>query len=120
MSQWVIRLATRDDVPAMVAMLADDPLGAGREDPADTGTYDAAYERVAADPGQRLVVAERNGAVVGTLQRASSQGCRIAAPPARSSKPSGSRPVSAATGSAPSSSGGLWRSRAAPGARSCS
>ncbi|WP_330476449.1 GNAT family N-acetyltransferase [Terrabacter sp. C0L_2] len=68
MSEWTIRPATRDDVPAVVAMLADDPLGAAREDPADTATYDAAYDRVAADPAQHLVVAERDGTVVGTLQ----------------------------------------------------
>jgi GNAT superfamily N-acetyltransferase len=67
-SGCVIRTATRADVPAMVAMLADDPLGAAREDPADTQTYAAAYDRVAADPAQRLVVAERDGRVVGTLQ----------------------------------------------------
>ena len=68
MSHSVIRPATRDDVPEIVAMLADDPLGAAREDPGDTATYDAAYERVAADPAQHLVVAERDGTVVGTLQ----------------------------------------------------
>ncbi|MGO4599253.1 GNAT family N-acetyltransferase [Terrabacter sp. 2RAF25] len=68
MRSLVIRRATRDDVDAIVAMLADDPLGAGREDVADTQAYAAAYDRVAADPGQHLVVAERDGAVVGTLQ----------------------------------------------------
>ena len=68
MSGWAIRRATRDDVPAIVAMLADDPLGAAREDPADTATYDAAYDRLAADPAQHLVVAERDGALIGTLQ----------------------------------------------------
>ena len=52
----------------MVAMLADDPLGAAREDPADAQTYAAAYDRVTADPSQRLVVVERDGRVVGTLQ----------------------------------------------------
>ena len=64
----MIRAATREDVPAIVAMLADDPLGAVREDPADTQTYAEAYDRVAADPAQRLVVAERDGRVLGTLQ----------------------------------------------------
>jgi len=68
MSHSVIRPATRDDVPAVVAMLADDPLGAAREDLGDLATYDAAYDRVAADPAQHLVVAERDGTVVGTLQ----------------------------------------------------
>ncbi len=63
-------LGTRpaDDVSAIVALLADDPLGAAREDVGDPATYDAAYDRVVADPGQHLVVAERDGAVVGTLQ----------------------------------------------------
>lgn len=68
MSPLVIRGAVRDDVPAIVAMLADDPLGAAREDLGDPRTYDAAYDRVVADPGQHLVVAEREGTVVGTLQ----------------------------------------------------
>ena len=68
MSPLVIRPATRDDVAAIVALLADDPLGAAREDPADPVTYDTAYDRVVADPGQHLVVAERDGSVVGTLQ----------------------------------------------------
>ncbi|WP_344112751.1 GNAT family N-acetyltransferase [Terrabacter aerolatus] len=51
-----------------MALLADDPLGAAREDPGDTQTYDTAYERVESDPGQHLVVADRDGTVVGTLQ----------------------------------------------------
>jgi GNAT superfamily N-acetyltransferase len=67
-SGCLIRTATREDVPAIVEMLADDPLGAAREDLADPQTYAAAYDRVAADPAQRLVVAERDGRVVGTLQ----------------------------------------------------
>ena len=68
MSRIVIRPATRDDVPAVVAMLADDPLGAAREDVTDVPAYDAAYDRVDADPAQHLVVADRDGTVVGTLQ----------------------------------------------------
>jgi GNAT superfamily N-acetyltransferase len=62
-----IRPATAADVPAIVAMLADDPLGAKRESPEDLATYLAAFERVAADPGQHLVVAVRDGRTVGTL-----------------------------------------------------
>lgn len=68
MTPLVIRPATRDDVAAIVAMLADDQLGATREDVLDTQAYAAAYDRVSADPGQHLVVAERDGRVVGTLQ----------------------------------------------------
>jgi GNAT superfamily N-acetyltransferase len=66
------RPATADDVPAIVALLADDPLGARRETPDDLTPYQAAFTRLAADPNQLLTVAERtDGAdrrVIGTLQ----------------------------------------------------
>ncbi|MBB1244333.1 GNAT family N-acetyltransferase [Streptomyces durbertensis] len=68
MSDLVIRAATAGDVPAIVAMLADDPLGAQRESPSEPDVYQAAFARIAVDPNQHLVVAERAGAVVGTLQ----------------------------------------------------
>ncbi|MFC7594588.1 GNAT family N-acetyltransferase [Terrabacter sp. GCM10028922] len=68
MSDIVIRPATTDDLVAIVAMLADDPLGAAREDLDHPQTYAAAFARVSADPGQHLVVADRDGRAVGTLQ----------------------------------------------------
>ncbi|PGH49367.1 GNAT family N-acetyltransferase [Streptomyces sp. Ru87] len=68
MSDLEIRPATADDLAAVVAMLADDPLGARRESPGDLTPYRAAFERIAADPNQRLVVAVRGGRTVGTLQ----------------------------------------------------
>ncbi|GAA2764406.1 GNAT family N-acetyltransferase [Streptomyces paradoxus] len=68
MGDLEIRAAIADDVPAIVAMLADDPLGAQRESPDDLAPYLAALERLSADPNQRLVVAVRQGRVVGTLQ----------------------------------------------------
>ncbi|QCD56939.1 GNAT family N-acetyltransferase [Streptomyces hawaiiensis] len=68
MGDLEIRAAAADDVPAIVAMLADDPLGAQRESPDDLAPYLAALERLSADPNQRLVVAVREGRVVGTLQ----------------------------------------------------
>ena len=55
------------DVPAIVEMLADDPLGAGRERPGDAA-YAAAFEAIDADPRQLLVVALLAGEVVGTMQ----------------------------------------------------
>ncbi|MHA6722954.1 GNAT family N-acetyltransferase [Sphingomonas sp. RS2018] len=65
-----IRPALITDVPAIVALMADDPNGALREDA--TLPLDAAYERafldLAADDRQELVVAERDGRVIGTLQ----------------------------------------------------
>ncbi|MGC9498088.1 N-acetyltransferase family protein [Streptomyces sp. WG7] len=68
MGDLVIRPTTEDDIPAVVAMLADDPLGAQRESPDDLAPYLAAYERLSNDPNQHLVVAVRNDRVVGTLQ----------------------------------------------------
>ncbi|MET8943194.1 GNAT family N-acetyltransferase [Streptomyces sp. NPDC004542] len=63
-----IRAAMAEDVPAIVGMLADDPLGAQRESPDDLAPYLTALQRLDADPNQHLVVAEREGRVVGTLQ----------------------------------------------------
>ena len=68
MADLGIRAAVADDVPAIVGMLADDPLGAQRESPDDLAPYLSALERLGADPNQRLVVAVREGRVVGTLQ----------------------------------------------------
>ncbi|MDQ0684953.1 GNAT superfamily N-acetyltransferase [Streptomyces achromogenes] len=68
MGDLEIRAAVAEDVPAIVGMLADDPLGAQRESPDDLSPYLAALERLTADPNQRLVVAVREGRVVGTLQ----------------------------------------------------
>jgi GNAT superfamily N-acetyltransferase len=68
MGDLEIRPATTGDLPAIVAMLADDPLGAQRESPDDLRPYTAALDRLASDPQQHLVVAVREGRVVGTLQ----------------------------------------------------
>ncbi|WP_206305949.1 GNAT family N-acetyltransferase [Streptomyces sp. RFCAC02] len=63
-----LRPAAAEDVPAIVAMLADDILGATRENPADLTPYRAAFDRLAADPSQHLLVAELDGRTVGCLQ----------------------------------------------------
>ncbi|MFI7352797.1 GNAT family N-acetyltransferase [Streptomyces avidinii] len=68
MPELTIRPATAADVPAIVAMLADDPLGATRESPDDLAPYLAALKRLTDDPNQHLVVAVRADRVVGTLQ----------------------------------------------------
>ncbi|MEU1276700.1 GNAT family N-acetyltransferase [Streptomyces sp. NPDC005799] len=68
MGDLEIRAATAADVPVIVAMLADDPLGAQRETPDDLAPYLTAWQRLAADPNQHLVVAVREGRVIGTLQ----------------------------------------------------
>jgi len=67
-----IRPARRDDVAAIVAMLADDHLGRARErveDPLPESYYQA-FEQVARDQNLTLVVAESEGRVVGCLQLA--------------------------------------------------
>ncbi|MDX3075164.1 GNAT family N-acetyltransferase [Streptomyces sp. NPDC088354] len=68
MSDLRMRPATPADLPEIVAMFADDELGRSRETPDDMTPYLAAFERVAADPGQHVVVAERDGRLVGVLQ----------------------------------------------------
>ncbi|MFJ9099056.1 GNAT family N-acetyltransferase [Streptomyces sp. LUP47B] len=68
MGDLEIRPAALDDLSAIVGMLADDPLGAQRESPDDLAPYVSALERLSSDPNQHLVVAERKGRVVGTLQ----------------------------------------------------
>ncbi|MFQ6144854.1 N-acetyltransferase family protein [Streptomyces seoulensis] len=68
MGDLEIRAAVADDIPSIVGMLADDPLGARRESPDDLTPYLSALDRLRADPNQRLVVAVREGRVIGTLQ----------------------------------------------------
>ncbi|MFD4621967.1 GNAT family N-acetyltransferase [Streptomyces sp. NPDC058475] len=68
MGNLEIRAAVTDDIPAVVGMLADDPLGAQRESPDDLSPYLAALERLSGDPNQHVVVAVREARVVGTLQ----------------------------------------------------
>jgi GNAT superfamily N-acetyltransferase len=65
-----MRRATVADVPAIVAMLADDELGRAREraeDPLPVA-YAEAFAQIDADSRQVLVVAELEGRIVGTLQ----------------------------------------------------
>jgi GNAT superfamily N-acetyltransferase len=66
-----IREARREEVGAIVRLLADDQLGSGREVVADPPlpAYLEAFDKVAADPRNLLAVAEDEaGRVVGTLQ----------------------------------------------------
>ncbi|MEV3852849.1 GNAT family N-acetyltransferase [Streptomyces sp. NPDC050095] len=68
MGDLEIRPTEVEDIPAIVAMLVDDSLGAQRESPDDLTPYVAALARLAADPNQHHVVAVREGRVIGTLQ----------------------------------------------------
>jgi len=70
MASVAFRRAVSDDLPAIVALLADDPIGSGREsvgaqlDPC----YAVAFAAIAQDPNQLLAVAENGGKVIGVLQ----------------------------------------------------
>lgn len=64
-----LRPAAAEDVPAIVELLADDPIGATRDSDADgLRPYLEAFRAIDADPGQLLLVAEADGTVVATLQ----------------------------------------------------
>ncbi|GAA2288545.1 GNAT family N-acetyltransferase [Actinomadura luteofluorescens] len=88
------REATVDDLPEIVRLLADDPLGSTRETPGEEipEAYFRAFAAIEKDPNNSLVVAEVAGAVAGTLQltfipgltytggeRAQIEGVRVAA-----------------------------------------
>jgi GNAT superfamily N-acetyltransferase len=64
------RKAIKADVPLIVQMLANDKLGRLREDYQEPlpETYYAAFEKIDADPNQELIVVEKEGEVIGTLQ----------------------------------------------------
>ena len=94
MTEAIFRPARRADVPAIVALLADDPIGAGRETVAEEvdAAYWRAFDAIDADPRNTLIVAEVLGTVVGTMQltfvpsltrrggeRAEIEGVRVAA-----------------------------------------
>lgn len=88
------RTATREDLPAIVRMLADDGLGKGREQPGDIlpPAYGEAFDRMATQPDNFYLLAEIDDKVAGCLQltvihglsrtgisRAQIEGVRVAA-----------------------------------------
>lgn len=62
----------RDDVPAVVAMLADDAIGSARERFADPlpDCYWQAFDAISRTPSVDILVADLDGKVVGCLQLA--------------------------------------------------
>ena len=70
MPELAFRCATRDDLPTIIALIADDQLGQARDDarlPLDA-RYTDAFAAIERDPNQVLAVAEQNGAIIGCLQ----------------------------------------------------
>ncbi|MAN75985.1 GNAT family N-acetyltransferase [Pelagibacterium flavum] len=70
MSDLTIRSATPDDLPFIVGLIESDGMIGSTEDtenPKGPG-YMAAFEAIASDPNQMLLIAELEGASVGTFQ----------------------------------------------------
>ncbi len=66
----VFRKARRADLPAIVELLADDPINGHREQPREPlaqGYFDA-FEAIARDDANVLVVGEQNGTIIATAQ----------------------------------------------------
>ncbi|MGL4241986.1 MAG: GNAT family N-acetyltransferase [Beijerinckiaceae bacterium] len=66
----ILRRARETDLPAIVALLAADSLGAGRETtgPVLSAAYTQAFAAINADTNQILCVGELDGEVVATMQ----------------------------------------------------
>jgi len=66
----IFRDAILADLPTIVAMLAEEQIGGRADDPSEPldPTYLAAFAAIDRDPNQRLIVAELDGAIVGTMQ----------------------------------------------------
>ena len=67
----MIRVATRSDMPAILELLEDDDISRSRGYPvreeADAALW-RAFDQIDAEPRNELIVAERDGVVVGTCQ----------------------------------------------------
>ncbi len=70
MADIFFRRAAGPELPAIVALLAYDPLGQQREQPGPNlaQSYRDAFAAIEADPNQLLVVATDGARIVGTLQ----------------------------------------------------
>ena len=64
------RCAAPADLPAIVKMLCDDPLGATRERFSEPlpESYTKAFKAIAADPNNELIVATRQSVPIGVMQ----------------------------------------------------
>ena len=86
MSELSMRRARREDIAAIVGMLADDHLGARRESPDDLTPYEAAFTVIDADPHQYLAICEVDGRIAGTMQLTLLPGLSLAGQDARGSR----------------------------------
>ncbi|MGC5288727.1 GNAT family N-acetyltransferase [Micromonospora sp. DT231] len=68
MTDVIFREAVRADLPAVIALLADDVLGKARDFTEVDEAYERAFAAIDADPRNQLIVAEQAGDLVGCLQ----------------------------------------------------
>jgi GNAT superfamily N-acetyltransferase len=63
----IFRTAVRTDLPAIIALLADDILGKARDRPVVDDAYERAFTVIESDPRNLLAVAD-DGEIVGCMQ----------------------------------------------------
>ncbi|MFI6272161.1 GNAT family N-acetyltransferase [Micromonospora zamorensis] len=68
MTDVTYREAVRADLPAVIALLADDILGKARDFTEVDEAYERAFADISADPRNQLIVAEQDAELVGCLQ----------------------------------------------------
>jgi hypothetical protein len=70
MTHTAFRRALTTNIPAIIALLADDPLGQHQEDTSSppNPSYAAAFQAIEADPNQLLTVVTIGEEVIGTMQ----------------------------------------------------
>ncbi|MEW2380605.1 GNAT family N-acetyltransferase [Micromonospora sp. NPDC047707] len=64
----IFREAVRADLPAVIALLADDVLGRTRDRTEVDEQYERAFGDITADPRNQLIVAEADGELLGCMQ----------------------------------------------------
>ncbi|MGN9803527.1 N-acetyltransferase family protein [Micromonospora sp. L32] len=68
MTDVIFREAVRADLPAVIALLADDVLGKARDFTEVDEAYERAFADITADPRNHLIVADEAGELVGCMQ----------------------------------------------------
>ncbi|HEX6683375.1 MAG TPA: GNAT family N-acetyltransferase [Candidatus Limnocylindrales bacterium] len=64
----IFREAVREDLPTIVALLADDVLGKARDFATVDDAYERAFKAIDEDPRNDLIVAEEHGTILGFMQ----------------------------------------------------
>jgi GNAT superfamily N-acetyltransferase len=68
MSDITFRTATEADLPVVVSMLADDEIAENRENAAVADEYRDAFEAMTKEAYNKMLLAESDGKIVGSLQ----------------------------------------------------